>query len=231
MTKPDKETITKKRRSHIVTYLGFGVLLITFVAKDALRDKWKDAVATLDGAENMFIIRNGIEFTDSNVRELTRALSHFSEESHKSKPDAEWFEERRDDVLNEVQLSLVGLAERLNNIEALTVKAPHPQDMKNLSEFKQALNEMYGKWEAAYKAQDATPQRLLDLDHLGVAAAALSLDVSHLEGSVLEHAKVWKDFWEARFKWATWASWFFYPLGLVIALVGRVHGEEAMGAE
>jgi hypothetical protein len=232
MTKHEEKNVVKKRKqSHMLTYLGFGVLMVTFVAKDAIRDELKDAVASLESAENMFVITSGIDFTDSNVAELTRSLAQLSEESHKSKRDTEWLEERRDDALHEVQLSLVGLAKRLNNVEALTGRAPHRQDEKDLTDFKLTLNEMYGKWDAAYKAQDATPQRILEVDNIGLAAAALGLDISHFEGRVLEHAKVWKDFREAQFKWATWASWFLYPLGVVIALVGKLRGEEGMGAE
>ncbi len=220
-----------QRHHHLVTFVGAVIVFLTFVARDGIREQLKDFVASLDTAENMFVLREGNQFTESRIAELTRNFKVFFEESHKSKSDDEWFEEKLDNELQLVQVDLVELANRINNVERILGKAPNHQDEQDLRPLKEELNDAYDKWSGFYKVHDAGPQSILDLRNLDLVVAELSLNITHLEGRMLNHARERKAVKEEHYKWATWASYFFYTLGLGLGLIGRVYGVEGVGED
>jgi hypothetical protein len=217
-----------QRHRQLVKYLGAVIVFATFVAKDGKRDTLKDLVASLETAENTFVLREENQFVESRISELERSFKEFSEESHKSKPDTEWFEEKLNNALHQVQPDLVALAMRINNIERILEVAPNPQDEQDLRSLKKHVDETYDEWDHFYKAQDARPQSILGVNELGTITAKLSLNLSLLEGRVLDHARQRRGVEEGHYKLATWASWCFYGLGFVLGLIARIYGVEGV---
>jgi hypothetical protein len=205
------------------------IVFVTFILKEGKRDQLKDFVGSLDMAENMFVLRQESQFAESRIADLSRSVTELFVESHKSKPDAEWFEEKLNNELQLVQVNLVGLANRINSMEQILARAPNHQDEQDLHPIKEAVSESYDKWSHFHKVHDSRPQSILDLRQLDIAVAVLSLNISQLEGKVLDHARERRATEEEHYKWATWASYVFYTLGLGLGLIARIYGVEGVG--
>lgn len=63
-----------RRRKRFLPIVGAGIVLVTFVVKEAVRDHFKDLVTSIDGAEGIFLVREDKGLLTNPLRKLNRQM-------------------------------------------------------------------------------------------------------------------------------------------------------------
>jgi hypothetical protein len=243
--------MSRKLTKKILSVAGATILLGTFIAKDARKDKLKELVDSIDNAESVFIIRNQNRSTQTGIKKF----EEFVEESFKkldpnraNKPqDLTMLEKspltgRISPLLIAIDIS-ENSSEVLDNISRLADKLPQGSipDQATLPRIKREADDL----EAQVKHLESEEDRFIGVsttsferakdeeDHLNNQARLLSGkafeiedQVYDLDQTVLKKSEVVR--LEEKHRYEEWEKTYYalYGLGWVISMAGILIGGE-----
>ena len=221
----------RTRRSRRLMLLGFAIVLVTFVVKEIIRDELKRDIDSIDialkakGAADTDFSATANEFT------LNQKLKQLSDELTSPKTAGilstirlldETLEVRRlyDIVANNVA-RVSDVLETLPK-EAKPLRVQRDDVRRDLEKVHKHMEEVIAQ--NTVPTPDARDHALIMLESVEVAAFGLTHD--YWERGVMESAKRWKTVLEARYILCTWASYFLYIVGVVVAVAGKLYDTE-----
>jgi hypothetical protein len=154
-----------KLRNTLITFLGAGLVLATFIWKENLRDDAKDRLASIENAEGVFLIRAENRSNSVEMQQLRSKLDSIGGEVHlgpswwmkrpSSKTESDWHMIELD--LAEVEEDIPFVRESVDNLSVMIERAGEQKE--GLAKQVKELQERIGRLEADEKSTQTSMQR------------------------------------------------------------------------
>lgn len=201
--------------------IGAGVILATFVIKDAMRENLRDLIASIDKAEDVFTVR-------AESAELMQRVNLLAPRDTRPEDKEKQAWARINSTWQ--YLSLIGW--ELDNVSTLVHRLPSPsasnQKLQGFQKTLDALRYTDGRVRTLFTppGQEPSSNRQDELlkeaqKNLGDCVELL-VDVREFGYEMLAQARNVRRAAEERFRWFTWTSYSLYGLGWIIALLGKI---------
>jgi len=232
----------------IVALTGAAVIFVTFLVKDARRDKLKELVDSVDAAENAFIIRMGNRQTLAEIKRFERQFQEFRE--HPTRPlrhNSSGGGGSSYDFGDDTQVNFNGLytvraeelsnEDLLDNIVRLANKLPKGEgERKRLQSIQDDTKEFWTKWYAAFdesfKVNSLPREQRSDApkqanEHI-YSAVTIEETVARMLESITDNVfqEAERERERAEADYAVWnvITYFFYGVGFIIGVIGILMG-------
>jgi aldehyde:ferredoxin oxidoreductase len=212
--------------------IGFAIVLVTFVVKEIVRDELKRHIDSIDGAlkakaaadtdlsatAREFVVKQKLKLLSDQLTgpQTTGVLS-------KTSLVEETVELRG--LYDSVATNVDRVSDVLETLpkEAKPLRVQREDVRKDLEKAHKHMEETIAQNTVAIP--DAKNHALIILESVQVAIFGLTHE--YWEKGVMESAKRWKKVLEARYLLCTWASYFLYVVGLVVAICGKLYDTAA----
>jgi uncharacterized membrane protein len=196
----------------LISFLGVVVILATFIVKDVLRDEEKDAVSALETAQREYNSELGIEAILNELDYLgDKVYSH---------------SERERNGFVHISASfrlLLDIKSKLNRLTRLRESLPN-KEAKLVEQESNQLNDEVS--ELRYKVP---PVSTAELDPVTDSVLALSAKVEIFERRLAKEVAIEAKKASRRAKRFTYWTYFLYPTGVFIGVLGQLAGVKAVG--
>jgi hypothetical protein len=216
-----------------LSILGAGLVLLTFIYKDARRDDAKDIMSALESANTQFVIRSDLHDAHAQTGLI---LSTLGEIQNGLDPEILSAKGRRLIFVArivEVQGGTSDLRGRLDIMRDLAEKMPDTKgyvakvdklikDWEKLTAQFDSVSEEYDYDKLPTSKGNAKATQ--DLDVADKALFALGHNIVGLEQELLENAKVTAKYEEQQYRRFTFISNWTFGIGWFLGLIGKVAG-------
>jgi hypothetical protein len=209
--------VTQKRLHRfagLISFCGVAVVLATFIVKDVLRDEEKDALSALETAEREYNLTDGIGLIGDGIAYLTDKVNSHSERE-------------RDGVahLSATFRSLLQSQTTLNRLTGLLESLPKKEAKLVEQEFNQL------SYDALKLRDTVSPISTAELDPVTDSAVALRDKVEILEIQLTKQVRKEAKKASRGAKRFTYWTYFLYPIGVFIGVLGQLAGVKSAGGE
>jgi hypothetical protein len=217
-----------KRNDQKLRVIGALLVFVTFVAKEGLRDHYKDQNDALDSARRAFIARSDSDNISVQMRNLKRMLIR-----NEGLPTNSFgYVTDQESLLFEMA---GGIRKKLDNAQDILKGIPQSKVIRtNIDALQEVLSEIHrkrgdfdeqiGLWEEESKRmsrlQTVPPGDSLALHELTILTQRANFQTDRLNSSVLKSATYSLEKNEERLRIFNWVSWIAYALGWGLSLVG-----------
>lgn len=213
-------------QSSLLVFVGALIVFVTFVVKEGLSDRFKDSVAILDQAQEIFALRD--EVAHLRLAIFNVVGTYPTEEA----------------ALSEiVRLANIGndfIEENLETISHILVRVEagdglwrrfdtlKQERLREQLEYRELQDELLGR----NGKQAKTPLEIkVKLEALTRTGNRLREEERTLKADVIHTAKAKRDRDEGYYHVAKWAGYFLYTIGWGLGLVGKVYEVRADGTD
>jgi len=209
----------RARYSSLFAFAGVVIVFLTFVLKEGISEEFKDSVATLDQAQNIFGVRREIE----RLRFLIFNVVATSASGLDAAKQLLRFANIGREYVNDDLESMSELLDRVNAGQDLRQRfESYKQDTLQLeNDYPELEDELYGRNGKPKKSPD---EIMAALERTIPTAKRLNDGELQLERDLINTARERQDKHERYYQRSKWAGWCFYIIGLVLGLVGKVFG-------
>ena len=214
-----------KKHERLLSAVGAGLVLLTFVVREAIREDLRDLISSIDSAQSTYLVRadsvdivSRLVALDARIAQMASAkiaLGPISDLRRQEDAD-DWAYIRLNSTLN----NLSDLVDRLPNGD----RQPYKDRLGQLSAGVKTIDDKYPAFDNGISETNPTEAQKRE-------AAKLLFDVEQLlqktyqgsfslEKDVLTRAQQERESKEHLYTWCTWISYVTYPLGWLIGFVG-----------
>ena len=224
-----KHTETRKR---LITILGFLILFVTFVVKDAIKEQVKDEVASLESADSLFTSTVETAAVFSMVVRLKTdiSISMGRQDTVRS-------------VIDQIEPYCLEATLKVRSLRRLVETLPEDSGLHNslddLVQRNGSLIERVNKIEDELKKPEHVERKLDDepdnglsqeLRKLAFDVNGLLKEISNVKVAAVQKSAEIKQAEQQKLKYYTYLSYALYGLGWSLAFYGRLTGVEGVEA-
>ena len=237
--------VISKKLTRALSIIGAGIVLATFVVKDAVRENLKDFVDDLDNASAVFAIRRDFNTAAFQLRVIEQKIDRVEQLTGNATKDPftllavnqqamivrEWLDAAEITIDNVSRLS-----ERLSSDRTEYYGRALATTRSHLSEARTAFRTagVVAAKAAARLNADGTPSSLDRIDILNANTDVSNktnevvASAENLSKTIREEAESLKSRKEHRYTWLTLASYILFGIGWTLALIGRLVGDDSI---
>ena len=216
-------TKVKQKHKHLLPVIGAGIILLTFVVKETVRDNLRDLVGSIDTAQqgfelesqlNRILLAANMRPREIQIRDLEGAV----------KTD-----------IDDATAYFAFTSSALRSAEKLVDKLPeNPKQRKQLMDLEARLGGLDDERKKIQLQNGFVRTTFPDAQSL-IRPAALLLsntaslmnDVTVFQLALLKDAKDLRDYRDKWFTFTTRASYLLYFVGWLLALLSKIYGADA----
>ncbi len=230
-----------KKHKRWFTFVGAGVVFLTFVAKEGVRDNLKDVVSSFENAQAYFALRDQNVQMTTMMTEIRSRVVTLNDKSLPKMPVGvsrvsqayAGVEHTRETVelLGQSLETITPLAQKLPKdekrdaelVECTKLLAQTRDDYLNaLTALKGVLTRAQSSKRDLTKADEQLAESVAGA-YIAVERQA-ALRIAALESDVLSEAPKYREEEEHRYAWWNKASYWLYSLGWGLGLIGKIYG-------
>lgn len=218
------------RKNTFLTFAGVAIAFGTFLVKDAMREHLKDLSDSINTAEGFYSLKGSGEILSLQLVELETEMIPLSQQLSKTTADSSTLALTRA-IVTQAD-SNVPVA--LQNVEDLLEKLPERNDFEAaIKTVKKQVDEAHEEVQKSLKDMADKKEALasvLPLLHM-IRSLLVGVEITVLGDAVLTKAKEVRANAERRYVVCTWISYFLYPFGLLLGLIGKLSGNDLLESE
>jgi hypothetical protein len=222
-----------KQNERLLSAVGAGLVLLTFVVREAIREDLRDLISSIESAQSIYLVRadsldvvSRLVALDSRIEEGTEAkirLGSITDLRRQQDAD-DWTYIR----LNSTRANLADLIDRLPKQYRRQYTSRLGQldaSVKQIDDLYPAFNNGISSTNPTQAQEDQAVRLLRNVEQLLDETYQKSFQ---LEREVLRKAQQIRKAKETVYSWCTWVSYVTYPLGWLIGFLGALAGVKGL---
>ena len=237
-----------KKHKRWFTFVGAGVVFLTFVAKEGVRDNLKDVVSAFENAQTTFTLRDQNVRMTTMLTEIRTRVVALNDKSLPKMPVGVWRVSQAYAGVEQTRETIQLLGQSLATITPLAQKLPKDEkrdaELVECTKLVAQTRDDYLTAENVLKdvltRAQSSKSDLTKADEQraeSVAGAYVAVEqqaavrIAALESGVLSAAPKYREEQEHRYAWWNKASYWLYSLGWGLGLIGKIYGVDGVAGE
>ncbi len=225
-----------KRRRNVLTIISAAVLLLTYIAKEVVKEKTKDQADSLRSAEALY--RSELGLSSLETHDLVfRVINQINEINQINKTQSVKDRDYSDVIKNDVVIAqqiLGDVNSSFDSVSRFIDKLPSGAD--DLRQGRETLRPSVDKInKEASDALKTSPAhdwtRAVQVKLLIVVLATEEMVVTELGDGVLTRSQQVQEACDKLYRFSGWAATFLFVAGVVLAVYANLSGIKGLGGE
>lgn len=223
-----------RRHAGAISFCGVAVVLATFIIKDVLRDKEKELLAAMETAQRAYDSTIANDSISVRLDRLLVLVSQFQKGPYPTIPNLEpSLQVRLDSRIKFYSLCKI-IDERwtrLNNL--LEESSPkRPQEFERIdNEFKVKRSQVEETGRLLSVADPSNHDFMEKLSKAGQTESDALDYLTHAEEQIIADLRKEATIAKSRLNWFTFWSYFLYPVGVLVGVLGQLAGAKPAESE
>jgi hypothetical protein len=240
-----------RKYRRFLSVIGAGIVLITFVVNQVVRDHLKDLVDSTEKAQSIFSIKDGNRIIQQQLQGISNLLRYFEPEINRTNPDfaknspSSFVQEEDlwDDILQGDKRELANVSDILEVvpgqetlIKQVNTLGDEIETLRNQN--RHFLNDCLAQLEPAWGGEPihVAPNKSAieiagrrceqDFENVQQGSADISSKIKDAKAQTIRVALDFRNRYEQKYRRYTWASYVLYAVGWMLAVLGRAYGFE-----